>query len=83
MTKKKRHQFSRIVVAYCVVMGTIITGVALGVCYIGGEISGSLVTALLAFWGGELLLLCLKRVLGDSAPPNAPAASEGHQEPTI
>ncbi|HPE16114.1 MAG TPA: hypothetical protein PK597_04080 [Oscillospiraceae bacterium] len=68
----KRHLFSKFMVLYCVLISTAITAAVLRICWKGGEITAGTVTALFGLWGGELLLLCLKRLLGDgsSAEPS-------------
>ena len=65
MTKKSKMRFSKWIVLYCVLIGTIITGAALIISYRAGEVTSGVITALLTFWGGELMLLCLTKVLGD------------------
>lgn len=62
--------FSKAVVAYCIIITTIITAAVLVISWRTGGIETGTVSALLAFWGGELLLLCLKRVLSgkDTTP---------------
>lgn len=81
MGKNKRIRFSKLVVIYCVIMGTLITGVALGVCWMSGTIPTGTLTSLLAFWGGELLLVCLKCIMGDKTKTPAPQDWDGG--PTI
>ena len=56
-----KHRFSKSVVGYCLLMCTAITVVVL----VRAELTAGVITALVGLWGGELLLLCLKRVLGD------------------
>ena len=58
-----KHLFSRIIVIYCVIVGTVITAIDIAVAWRTGDASQTGV--LLAFWGGELLLLCLKRILAE------------------
>ena len=60
----KRHSFSKGVVLFCLLMCTAITIVVL----VRAELTAGVITALVGLWGGELLLLCLKRVLGDKSP---------------
>ena len=60
----KRHSFSKGLVLFCLLMCTAITVVVL----IRAELTAGVITALVGLWGGELLLLCLKRVLGDRSP---------------
>ena len=59
-----KHKFSKAVVGYCLLMCTVITVAAL----LRAELTAGVIGALVGLWGGELLLLCLKRVLGDKTP---------------
>lgn len=66
----------KIVVAYCIVVSTIVT---IGVLVISariGELSPGTVATLFSFWGGELLLLCLKSVLRDKERKTPPSDAE-------
>ena len=65
MSKKKQHAFSKAVVIYCLLLCTIITVASLAICWRAGEINAGVVSTLAGLWGGELLLLCIKRVVGD------------------
>lgn len=58
-----KHLFSKVIVVYCVIIGTVITAIDIAVTWRTGDASQTGV--LLAFWGGELLLLCLKRILAE------------------
>lgn len=57
---KKRHSFAKRVVRYCILIGTLITAVALRDAWVTASFSSGTLTALLGFWGGELLILCVK-----------------------
>ena len=62
-TQDTTHSFSKKIVVYCVIVSTVITLVTLGICWRSCDISSGVLTALLGLWGGELLLLCVKRIL--------------------
>lgn len=61
-----RHLFSKIIVAYCIAISTVMTAAVLIISARIGELSSATVATLFAFWGGELLLLCLKRMFADN-----------------
>lgn len=63
----RKHLFSKAVVLYCVLISTAITAAALVVCWRTQTISSGILTPLFGLWGGELLLLCLKRIFGDNS----------------
>lgn len=67
MTKAKRHQFSKCVVVLVLIVGLVLTAVCVKAWLYTNSIDGYSLSVLMAFWGGELLLLCLKRVLGDTS----------------
>jgi len=60
--KKIPHLFAKATVAYCVAFATFASLCALRIQARGGE-PAELLAVILAFFGGELLLLCLKTVL--------------------
>ena len=68
ISKKSKMRFSKWVVIYCVAIGTIITAAALIISYRAGSITSGIISALLAFWGGELMLVCLTKVLEAEKP---------------
>lgn len=65
MSEKKKGKFSKAVVIYCLVVSTVVTAVVLWICLHAGYIGADTVGVLLGLWGGELLLLCVKRLLAD------------------
>lgn len=67
MTKKKRHQFSKCIVILVLIVGLVLTAVCVKAWLSTNNIDGYSLSVLMAFWGGELLLLCLKRVFGDTS----------------
>ena len=79
--KKKRFsksQFSRRCVIYCLAMCTIITFVVLW----RAELTAGVVGTLTAIWGGELLLLMLKRLYGETTEITN-KSEEGSEEAPI
>lgn len=57
------HLFSKIVVLWCVGFGTAASVYALRILSRTGHDSAALLGVILAFFGGELLVLCLKTIL--------------------
>lgn len=80
MTKKSKMRFSKWIVLYCVLIGTVITGAALIISYRSNTVTSGVITALLTFWGGELMLLCLTKILGDKG--EKASASKKEKETT-
>lgn len=62
MSEKKKRRFSKGVVLYCLLICTLITVVVLAISWRTGELNSGIVATLCGLWGGELLLLCVKRV---------------------
>lgn len=58
-----KHSFSKAVVIICIAVSLAITIVTL----YRAELTSGVLTALYGFWGGELLLLCLKRIFTDKS----------------
>lgn len=59
------HLFSKLVVAWCIACGTVASGYALRIMSRTGHDPAALLGVILAFFGGELLILCLKKILGE------------------
>ncbi len=57
------HLFGKIIVFWCVGAGTVASAWALRILSRTGHDSAALLGVILAFFGGELLVLCLKTVL--------------------
>lgn len=57
------HLFGKIIVLWCVLVGTGASAWALRILSRTGHDSAALLGVILAFFGGELLVLCLKTVL--------------------
>lgn len=57
------HLFSKIVVVWCVLVGTGASAWALRILSRTGHDATGLLSVILAFFGGELMVLCLKTIL--------------------
>lgn len=65
------HLFAKAMVIWCVICGTAFSLYALRILSRTGHDPAALLGVILAFFGGELLLMCLKTVLGEKKkPPN-------------
>ena len=58
------HLFAKCMVLWCVICGTVASAWALRILSRTGHDPAALLGVILAFFGGELLLMCLKTVLG-------------------
>lgn len=80
--RKSGHAFANVIVTVCVGVSTVITASVLWeyhrLCMV---LPASVLTALLGFWGGELLILALRQVLGSDAPVKARLAQRGRSDP--
>ncbi len=63
------HLFAKLMVLWCVVCGTVASAWALRILSHTGHDPAALLGVILAFFGGELLLMCLKTVLGGKGKP--------------
>ena len=61
--RRTPHLFSKTVVLYCVVMASVTSLWAMRILSRTGHDPSGLLAVILGFFGGELLLLCLKTVL--------------------
>ena len=59
------HLFAKLMVLWCVVCGTAASAYALRILSRTGHDPAALLGVILAFFGGELLLMCLKTVLNE------------------
>ena len=59
------HLFAKAIIAWCVICATVFSFYALRILSHTGHDPAALLGVILAFFGGELLLLCLKTVLGE------------------
>ena len=58
------HLFAKLMVLWCVACGTVASAWALRILARTGHDPAALLGVILAFFGGELLLMCMKTVLG-------------------
>lgn len=58
------HLFAKGMVLWCVACGTVASAYAMRILSRTGHDPAALLGVILAFFGGELLLMCLKTVLG-------------------
>lgn len=65
MTKKQNGIFSKIIVVFCVLEMSLIQFWAMRIASHNSFLTTGLLTANHAVFGGELLLLCLKRIFAD------------------
>lgn len=59
------HLFAKLMVLHCVACGTIASFYALRILSRTGHDGSGLLAVILGFFGGELLLLCLKKILAE------------------
>lgn len=57
------HLFAKVMVLWCVICGTAASAYAMRILSRTGHDPAPLLEVILAFFGGELLLMCLKTVL--------------------
>lgn len=63
------HLFAKCMVLWCVICGTVSCAWSLRILSNTGNDPAALLGVILAFFGGELLLMCLKTVLGEKKKP--------------
>lgn len=63
------HLFAKGMVLWCVICGTAASAYAMRILSRTGHDPAALLGVILAFFGGELLLMCLKTVLGGKGKP--------------
>ena len=59
------HLFGKVMVLWCVACGTAASAWALRILSRTGHDPAGLLGVILAFFGGELLILCLKKILAE------------------
>ena len=59
------HLFSKVTVLWCIACGTAASAYAMRILSRTGHDPAALLGVILAFFGGELLILCLKKILGE------------------
>lgn len=62
------HLFAKLTILYCILFATGASVYSFLILGRTGYDATSLLSVVLAFFGGELLLLCLKTVLGERKP---------------
>ena len=65
MSKKKKGRISKVIVVFCVLEMALMQLWAMRIASHNSFLTTGLLTANHAVFGGELLLLCLKRLLAD------------------
>ncbi len=71
--RKKSPKFANVVIAVCLVVSFEITQATLIIYWrLREAIPASVVTALLGLWGGELLIVALRQVLGADIKTQTP-----------
>lgn len=63
------HLFAKCMALWCVACGTAASAWSLRILSHTGHDPAALLGVILAFFGGELLLMCLKTVLGEKKNP--------------
>lgn len=61
------HLFAKCVIIHCVICGTLACAYALRIMSRTGQDPAALLGVILGFFGGELLLLCLRTVLQEKS----------------
>lgn len=61
------HLFAKCIIIHCVICGTLACAYALRILSRTGQDPAALLGVILAFFGGELLLLCLRTVLQEKS----------------
>ncbi len=59
------HLFGKVTVIWCVLCGTAASFYALRILSRTGNDPAALLGVILGFFGGELLIMCLKKILGE------------------
>lgn len=59
------HLFGKLIVVWCILVGTGASAYALRILSRTGHDAAALLGIILAFFGGELMILCLKTILAD------------------
>ena len=75
------HLFAKSIVIHCVVCGTLACWYALRILSRTGQDPAALLGVILGFFGGELLLLCLRTVLKEKPTKDKGATPGKDEEP--
>lgn len=68
------HLFAKCIIIHCIICGTLFSYYALRILSRTGQDGTALLGVVLAFFGGELLILCLRTVLAEKNTKAADAA---------
>lgn len=74
------HLFGKLIVFWCVAVGTASSAWALRILSHTGHDPAALLGVILAFFGGELLVLCLKTVLKKEKVSESDAEGDTYEE---
>ena len=74
------HLFGKLIVLWCVGFGTVASVYALRILSRTGHDSAALLGVILAFFGGELLVLCLKTILKKEKVPKSDTEGDTYDE---
>lgn len=75
------HLFAKCIIIHCVLCGTLACWYALRILSRTGQDPAALLGVILAFFGGELLLLCLRTVLKEKPTKDKGATPGKDEEP--
>lgn len=73
------HLFAKCIILHCIACGTLACWYALRILSRTGQDPAALLGVILAFFGGELLLLCLRTVMKEK-PSNRKGEAPGKDE---
>lgn len=81
----KRFTFANIVIALCLAVSLFITAAAVYEYHRLGEVMpAGVITALLGLWGGELLIIAARQVLGsDAVGRNKPQSTDVNETGSV
>lgn len=74
------HLFGKVVVLWCITFGTCASALALRILSHTGHDPAVLLGVILGFFGGELLILCLKTILKRENASNSDAEGGKYRE---
>lgn len=72
------HLFSKVIVFWCVAVGTGASAYALRILSRTGHDASTMLGVILAFFGGELLALCLRTILQEKKEGKTDEERENH-----
>lgn len=78
ITDKKRNVYANVIIAICVAVSLVVTASVIYEYHrLGAVIPSGVLTALLGFWGGELLIVALRQIFGSDCVTKARQAKYG------